>query len=100
MSSYNQQQPHVGVHPPQGSPLEPEGYPKDAYPPQGYTPPQQHKSGPSFLEGCLVALRCCWLRLVVKLVFKLGRLSLRWEDFCRSYTKEEYDHRSPLDLPV
>ncbi|KAK9988654.1 hypothetical protein SO802_028893 [Lithocarpus litseifolius] len=38
MSYYNQQQPPVGVPPPQGYP--PEGYPKDAYPPPGY-PPQQ-----------------------------------------------------------
>ncbi|KAE8661557.1 hypothetical protein F3Y22_tig00113725pilonHSYRG00975 [Hibiscus syriacus] len=34
MSYYNQQQPPVGVPPPQGYP--PEGYPpKDAYPPPG-----------------------------------------------------------------
>ncbi|CAB4321028.1 unnamed protein product [Prunus armeniaca] len=42
MSYYNQQQPPVGVPPPQGYP--PEGYPKDAYPPAGYPPqgyPQQ-----------------------------------------------------------
>ncbi|PQQ10764.1 cysteine-rich and transmembrane domain-containing protein A [Prunus yedoensis var. nudiflora] len=42
MSYYNQQQPPVGVPPPQGYP--PEGYPKDAYPPPGYPPqgyPQQ-----------------------------------------------------------
>ncbi|CAA2966436.1 cysteine-rich and transmembrane domain-containing WIH2-like [Olea europaea subsp. europaea] len=38
MSYYNQNQPPVGVPPPQGYP--PEGYPKDAYPPAGY-PPQQ-----------------------------------------------------------
>ncbi|KAH0634548.1 hypothetical protein KY284_037334 [Solanum tuberosum] len=37
MSYYNQQQPPVGVPPPQGYP--PEGYSKDAYPPPGY--PQQ-----------------------------------------------------------
>ncbi|KAK4752160.1 hypothetical protein SAY87_020958 [Trapa incisa] len=36
MSYYNQQQPPVGVPPPQGYP--PEGYPKDAYPPPGYPP--------------------------------------------------------------
>ncbi|KAL3814322.1 hypothetical protein ACJIZ3_015590 [Penstemon smallii] len=36
MSYYNQNQPPVGVPPPQGYP--PEGYPKDAYPPQGYPP--------------------------------------------------------------
>nr|POE97070.1 cysteine-rich and transmembrane domain-containing protein a [Quercus suber] len=43
MSYYNQQQPPIGVPPPQGYP--PEGYPKDAYPPPGYPPqgypPQQ-----------------------------------------------------------
>ncbi|KAF2320855.1 hypothetical protein GH714_031362 [Hevea brasiliensis] len=42
MSYYNQNQPPVGVPPPQGYP--PEGYPKDAYPPPGYPaqgyPPQ------------------------------------------------------------
>ncbi|XP_041013742.1 rhodopsin-like [Juglans microcarpa x Juglans regia] len=42
MSYYSQNQPPVGVPPPQGYP--PEGYPKDAYPPpaypqQGYPPP-------------------------------------------------------------
>ncbi|KAF9675792.1 hypothetical protein SADUNF_Sadunf09G0069600 [Salix dunnii] len=42
MSYYNQQQPPVGVPPPQGYP--PEGYPKDAYPPQGY-PPQGYPQG-------------------------------------------------------
>ncbi|CAK9171491.1 unnamed protein product [Ilex paraguariensis] len=36
MSYYNQQQPPVGVPPPQGYPQE--GYPKDAYPPPGYPP--------------------------------------------------------------
>ncbi|MQL70201.1 hypothetical protein Taro_002512 [Colocasia esculenta] len=36
MSYYNQQQPPVGVPPPQGYP--PEGYAKDAYPPPGYPP--------------------------------------------------------------
>ncbi|KAB5541230.1 hypothetical protein DKX38_014204 [Salix brachista] len=81
MSYYNQQQPPVGVPPPQGYP--PEGYPKDAYPPQGYPPqgyppqgyppqgyppqgypppyapqygqpPNQHQgsSGPGCMEGC------------------------------------------------
>ncbi|GFY90060.1 proline-rich family protein [Actinidia rufa] len=74
MSYYNQQQPPVGVPPPQGYP--PEGYPKDAYPPQGYPqgyppqgyppqgyppqyapqyppPHQQQQSGSSgCLEGC------------------------------------------------
>ncbi|KAG9440559.1 hypothetical protein H6P81_020724 [Aristolochia fimbriata] len=74
MSYYNQQQPPVGVPPPQGYP--PEGYPKDAYPPPGYPPqgyppagyppqgyppqpypppyqqpPPQQQSGPSFMEG-------------------------------------------------
>nr|CAD1832427.1 unnamed protein product [Ananas comosus var. bracteatus] len=78
MSYYNQQQPPVGVPPPQGYP--PEGYGKDAYPPPGYPPqgyppqgypapapgypppqgypppyaqppPQQQSSGPSFMEG-------------------------------------------------
>ncbi|CAL9198332.1 unnamed protein product, partial [Musa hybrid cultivar] len=70
MSYYNQQQPSVGVPPPQGYP--PEGYPKDAYPPPGYPPqgyppagypwpgypppyaqppPPQQSSGPSFMEG-------------------------------------------------
>ncbi|KAG2704752.1 hypothetical protein I3843_05G018800 [Carya illinoinensis] len=42
MSYHNQNQPPVGVPPPQGYP--PEGYPKDAYPPPGYPaqgyPPQ------------------------------------------------------------
>ncbi|PPD78015.1 hypothetical protein GOBAR_DD25060 [Gossypium barbadense] len=43
MSYYNQQQPPVGVPPPQGYP--PEGYPpKDAYPPPGY-PPQGYPQG-------------------------------------------------------
>ncbi|KAG6473395.1 hypothetical protein ZIOFF_067311 [Zingiber officinale] len=82
MSYYNQQQPPVGVPPPQGYP--PEGYPKDAYqpsgyPPQGYSPAvypqqgyppqgypqpyaqpplqQQQSSGPSFMEGWLIFRR-------------------------------------------
>ena len=42
MSYYNQQQPPVGVPPPQGYP--PEGYPKDAYPPAGY-PAQGYPQG-------------------------------------------------------
>ncbi|KAH9606224.1 hypothetical protein KSS87_010271 [Heliosperma pusillum] len=42
MSYYNQQQPPVGVPPPQGYP--PEGYPKDAYPPPGY-PAQGYPQG-------------------------------------------------------
>ncbi|KAK6781367.1 hypothetical protein RDI58_023551 [Solanum bulbocastanum] len=78
MSYYNQQQPPVGVPPPQGYP--PEGYPKDAYPPPGYpqqgypqqgyppqgyppqyapqygAPPphqqQQQSGGTGFMEGC------------------------------------------------
>ncbi|XVE49345.1 hypothetical protein DITRI_Ditri01bG0076000 [Diplodiscus trichospermus] len=74
MSYYNQQQPPVGVPPPQGYP--PEGYPKDAYPPPGYPPqgypqgyppqgypppyapqygqppPQQQQQSTGFLEGC------------------------------------------------
>ncbi|KAF5733214.1 hypothetical protein HS088_TW17G00754 [Tripterygium wilfordii] len=75
MSYYNQQQPPVGVPPPQGYP--PEGYPKDAYPPPGYPPqgyppqpypaqgypppyapqyaqppPQQQSSSTGCLEGC------------------------------------------------
>ncbi|XP_072980748.1 protein CYSTEINE-RICH TRANSMEMBRANE MODULE 13-like [Typha angustifolia] len=85
MSYYNQQQPPVGVPPPQGYPSE--GYGKDAYPPPGYPPqgyaqgypqpqayppqgypppyaqqpPRQQSSGPSFMEGCLAALCCCCL---------------------------------------
>ncbi|KAJ8498452.1 hypothetical protein OPV22_009004 [Ensete ventricosum] len=76
MSYYNQQQPPVGVPPPQGYPAE--GYAKDAYPPPGYPPaaypqqgypppyaqpppPPQQQQGPSFLEGCLAALCCCCL---------------------------------------
>ncbi|THU64342.1 hypothetical protein C4D60_Mb01t25480 [Musa balbisiana] len=66
MSYYNQQQPPVGVPPPQGYPAEgyakdaypPPGYPSAAYPQQGYPPPyaqppppQQQQQGPSFLEG-------------------------------------------------
>ncbi|MBA0649314.1 hypothetical protein Goklo_016889 [Gossypium klotzschianum] len=74
MSYYNQQQPPVGVPPPQGYP--PEGYPKDAYPPPGYPPqgypqgyppqgypppyapqypaqpPPQQQQSTGFLEGC------------------------------------------------
>ncbi|KAL7206355.1 hypothetical protein ACSBR2_019127 [Camellia fascicularis] len=86
MSYYSQQQPPVGVPPPQGYP--PEGYPKDAYPPPGYPPqgyppqgyppqgyppqyapqyapppPQQQQGvgGAGCLEGCLAALCCCCL---------------------------------------
>ncbi|KAF8406197.1 hypothetical protein HHK36_008278 [Tetracentron sinense] len=79
MSYYNQQQPPVGVPPPQGYP--PEGYPKDAYPPPGYPPqgypppgyppqygqppPQQQSSSGGFMEGwrdlarTLTILRTC-----------------------------------------
>ncbi|GMH17922.1 hypothetical protein Nepgr_019763 [Nepenthes gracilis] len=86
MSYYNQQQPPVGVPPPQGYPPEgyakggypPPGYPPQAYPPQGY-PPQQgyppayapqyaqqpQRQNVGFAEGCLAALCCendrrCW----------------------------------------
>ncbi|KAF5731859.1 hypothetical protein HS088_TW18G00544 [Tripterygium wilfordii] len=48
MSYYNQQQPPVGVPPPQGYP--PEGYPKDAYPPPGY-PPQGYPPQPYPAQG-------------------------------------------------
>ncbi|CAL9065197.1 unnamed protein product [Musa banksii] len=77
MSYYNQQPP-VGVPPPQGYPPEgftkgtyvppgypPQGYPPQSYPPPGYPPqgypppyaqappppPQKQSSGPSFVEG-------------------------------------------------
>ncbi|XP_042455323.1 cysteine-rich and transmembrane domain-containing protein WIH2-like [Zingiber officinale] len=77
MSYYNQQQPPIGVPPPQGygkDAYPPPGYPASGYPPQqGYPqqgyPPQyaqppprnQQSSGPSFVEGCLAALCCCCL---------------------------------------
>ncbi|KAI5417900.1 hypothetical protein KIW84_042507, partial [Lathyrus oleraceus] len=78
MSYYDhQQQPPVGVPPPQGYPQKdaypPPGYPSQGYPPQGYPPqqgygyppPQQYAQQPpqrqevGFLEGCLAALCCC-----------------------------------------
>ncbi|KDP32087.1 hypothetical protein JCGZ_12548 [Jatropha curcas] len=62
MSYYNQQQPPIGVPPPQGYPTKdaypPPGYPvqgyPQGYPPQGYAqpPPRQQESG--FLEGWYV----------------------------------------------
>ncbi|TXG64087.1 hypothetical protein EZV62_011081 [Acer yangbiense] len=100
MSYYNQQQPPVGVPPPQGYP--PEGYPKDAYPPQGYPPPgyppqqgypqqgypppyapqyaqpppQQQKQGPGMLEGWRRKLRnyypVVWLLCAVAASWKLA----------------------------
>ncbi|KAG5588727.1 hypothetical protein H5410_049161 [Solanum commersonii] len=81
MSYYNQQQPPVGVPPPQGYPPEgyskdaypPPGYPQQGYPPQGYPqqgypppqyapqygapPPQQHQqqsSSTGLMQGCCV----------------------------------------------
>ncbi|KAG0494800.1 hypothetical protein HPP92_005794 [Vanilla planifolia] len=79
MSYYNQQQPPVGVPPPQGYPdgymkdmqamsYPVQGYPSAGYPPAGgypppqyaqQPPPQNQRSGPSFVEGCLAALCCC-----------------------------------------
>ncbi|KAK4584895.1 hypothetical protein RGQ29_022532 [Quercus rubra] len=69
---YPQQQPPVGVPPPQGYPKDaypPTGYPAQGYPPPGYPPqqgynqysqpPRQDQSG--CLEGCLAALCCCCL---------------------------------------
>ncbi|XP_050206619.1 protein CYSTEINE-RICH TRANSMEMBRANE MODULE 13 [Mercurialis annua] len=72
MSYYNQQQqPPVGVPPPQGYPTKdaypPPGYPVQGYPPQGYPPPQGYyaqqppRQETGFLEGCLAALCCCCL---------------------------------------
>ncbi|OIW12852.1 hypothetical protein TanjilG_24785 [Lupinus angustifolius] len=83
MSYYNQQQPPVGVPPPQGYPQEygkgaypppgypPQGYPPPQYPAQGYPPPyapqyaqpppQQNQSNSGCMEGCLAALCCCCL---------------------------------------
>ncbi|KAK8938246.1 hypothetical protein KSP40_PGU020263 [Platanthera guangdongensis] len=46
MSYYNQQQPPIGVPPPQGYP---EGYAKDAYPPPGY--PAQGYPQPGYPQG-------------------------------------------------
>ncbi|KAF3970360.1 hypothetical protein ACB098_02G150400 [Castanea mollissima] len=71
MSYYPQQQPPVGVPPPQGYPKDaypPTGYPVQGYPPPGYPPQQgynQYSQPPrqdsGFLEGCLGALCCCCL---------------------------------------
>ncbi|TKY55604.1 UV-induced protein uvi15 [Spatholobus suberectus] len=76
MSYYDhQQQPPVGVPPPQGypgkDPYPPPGYPAQGYPPQGYPPqgyaPQYVQQQPpprketGILEGCLAALCCCCL---------------------------------------
>ncbi|KAK4375085.1 hypothetical protein RND71_005762 [Anisodus tanguticus] len=88
MSYYNQQQPPVGVPPPQGYP--PEGYPKDSYPPPGYPqqgyppqgyppqyapqygapPPQQQQqqsSSTGLMQGCTVIdlYGCVWLLCAV-----------------------------------
>ncbi|KAG0492678.1 hypothetical protein HPP92_005790 [Vanilla planifolia] len=71
MSYYNQQQPPVGVPPPQGYPdgytkdmqamsYPVQGFPSAGYPPAGGYPPPQYaqqpppknqRSGPSFVEG-------------------------------------------------
>ncbi|KAG4379034.1 hypothetical protein AAZX31_17G155100 [Glycine max] len=73
MSYYDhQQQPPIGVPPPQGYPgkdaYPPPGYPAQGYPPPGYPPqsyaPQYAQQPPprqevGFLEGCLAALCCC-----------------------------------------
>ncbi|XP_027348688.1 cysteine-rich and transmembrane domain-containing protein WIH1 [Abrus precatorius] len=75
MSYYDhQQQPPIGVPPPQGypskDPYPPPGYPAQGYPPPGYPqqgyapqyvqqPPPRQETG--FLEGCLAALCCCCL---------------------------------------
>ncbi|KAG2401364.1 uncharacterized protein HKW66_Vig0196000 [Vigna angularis] len=82
MSYYNQQQPPVGVPPPQGYPppgeygkdaYPPPGYPPQGYPPQGYPaqgypppyappqyaqppPPQQSSTGPGYALSLLISL--------------------------------------------
>ncbi|RYR28904.1 hypothetical protein Ahy_B01g053122 isoform B [Arachis hypogaea] len=82
MSYYDhQQQPPVGVPPPQGYPPKdaypppgyppaqgypPPGYPQPGYPPQQAYAPQYAQQPPprqetGFLEGCLAALCCCCL---------------------------------------
>ncbi|KAG4933365.1 hypothetical protein JHK87_047367 [Glycine soja] len=77
MSYYDhQQQPPIGVPPPQGYPgkdaYPPPGYPAQGYPPPGYPPqsyaPQYAQQPPprqevGFLEGWLILLSCSavWL---------------------------------------
>ncbi|KAK4793980.1 hypothetical protein SAY86_011974 [Trapa natans] len=89
MSYYNQQQPPVGVPPPQGYP--PEGYPKDSYPPPGYptavyppqyTPPpqQQEQESSGFLErmSLICHFVCAWQNQPKQTLAFLGRLASVW----------------------
>ncbi|RDX77057.1 hypothetical protein CR513_42879, partial [Mucuna pruriens] len=97
MSYYNQQQPPVGVPPPQGYPppgeygkeayppqgYPPQGYPPQAYPAQGYPPPyappqyaqppppQQQNSS----AGCMERW-CVFLSLYIQFIIK--KLKIEW----------------------
>ncbi|CAJ1943025.1 unnamed protein product [Sphenostylis stenocarpa] len=106
MSYYNQQQPPIGVPPPQGYPVKdpypPPGYPGQSYPPPGY-PPQCY--APQYVQQPPPRQETVWLHSVavayLRLAFKFGREEVVGDRIVPFWEAESVLSSicSPLSLP-